>query len=464
MSDWIQIRKARTLLKGCPGPEGPEGPQGPTLYQGNVAIVDTIYGDDETGSMSGSPYKTIQGALEDISYGQTIYVLPGTYTITNTINIPDGISIHGISSQTTIVEMNVTTSATMFHMGEHCLLEGLSLNMNCSGTNDNITLRGILFEGTSAQTSKLRTTYIDIDNTTMTTTTNVIGVEFSGELYTNASSGNVHSNGFSVNSIKNSIIHIHSNGDGMKRGILVSGTNNVSIRDTNIYVYEPIDINSLGSYVGIETNDISNEGTIEIRNSTIGTVLPSVDASYSASDVLQTRPETITDPTYLVSKGIQLGPGTDILSKSAGGKGFSTYVYPTIIYYGLKGETNSNKKGYMWPGTQKFSNDFPDNDGTLNGNLPAYFRVQQPSLIAGLSASTSNVDELGFVVILSIKVTPYGESIVDTSFSVTLTDADLDSTFYDSSFRCDPGDRIHLYLDFSGNTDTQDITAQIDLF
>ena len=26
MSDWIQIRKTRTLLKGCPGPQGIQGP------------------------------------------------------------------------------------------------------------------------------------------------------------------------------------------------------------------------------------------------------------------------------------------------------------------------------------------------------------------------------------------------------------------------------------------------------
>jgi len=54
MSDWIQIRKARTLLKGCPGPQGP--PLSP-LYQGNIAMVDAVYGNDETASVSGSPYK-----------------------------------------------------------------------------------------------------------------------------------------------------------------------------------------------------------------------------------------------------------------------------------------------------------------------------------------------------------------------------------------------------------------------
>jgi len=451
MSDWIQIRKARTLLKGCPGPQGI---QGPPIYQGNIAMVDAIYGNDETASVSGSPYKTIERALQNVSYGQTIYILPGTYTLTNSIQLPDGISIHGLSSQTTIIERNVDTSTTMIYMGEYCLLEGLTLHLNCSGNSDNVVLRGIVFDGTSSQTSKIRTTYIYVNNQTMTLSSNVFGIEFLGI---------TDLNGFSRISVKNSMIHIYSNGNGLKRGILVSGTNRVSIKDSNIYVYEPTSNDSLGSYVGVETNDSSNIGTIELRNSTIGVVLP-IDASYNASDILQTKPENILDPTYLINSGIQIGPGTDLLSKSAGGKGFSTYVYPTIIYYGLKGNTNSNKIGYLWPGTQIFSSNFPDDDGINNDNLPAYFRVQQPSLISGFSCSTSNTDDIGFVLIFTIKVTPFNSSIVDTSFSVTLTDSQLDSTFYNSSFRCDTGDRIHLYLDFSGNTHTHDITAQIDLF
>lgn len=303
MSDWIQIRKARTLLKGCPGP------QGPTLYQGNVAIVDSLYGNDSTGSMNGSPYKTIEQALTHITYGQTMYILPGTYTLTKSLQLPDGISIHGISSQTTIVEM-VNVSSTMITMGEHCLIEGLTIHP--IGNN----VRCILFAGTSSQTSKLRTLNIYV---TSDSGTNAIGIEFAG---------NYLSNSFSVNSIKNCMIHIYSNGAGIKRGILVSGSNIVSIRDTN--VYEP-SADSTGSYVGIETNDSSNVGTIQLRNSTIGVVLPSSDASCSASDILQTTPLIINDPTYLISPGIQIGPGTDILSKSAGGKGFSTYIQPLFI-------------------------------------------------------------------------------------------------------------------------------------
>lgn len=438
MSDWIQIRKARTLLKGCPGPQGP---QGPTLYQGNVAIVDSVYGNDSTGSMSGSPYKTIEQALSHISSGQTMYILPGTYSLTRSLQLPDGISIHGMSAQTTIIEM-VDVSSTMITMGENCLIEGLSLKH--SG-ND---IRCILFNGTSSQTSKLRTLYIYV---TTYTSTNATGIEFAG---------NYLSNSFSLNSVKNCIIHIYSDGAGIKRGILVSGSNIVSIRDTNVYVYEPSS-DSTGSYVGIETNDSSNIGTIQLRNSTIGVVLPSSDASYSASDILQTTPNTISDPTYLASPGIQIGPGTDLVSKSAGGKGFSTYVYPTIIYYGLKGDTAEKNSGYLWPGTQKASGDFPD----TNTITPAYFRVQQPSIISGLSAAIDTSPGTGNSVILSIHVTPLNTSRVDTSFSVVLSENALVGTYYNSSFRCGTGDFIHMYIDFSGNKVAgHNVTAQIDLF
>ena len=452
MSDWTQIRKARTLIKGCVGPQGPTGP---TLYQGNVAIVDSVYGDDSTGSMSGSPYKTIESALTNISSGQTIYILPGTYTISTELILPDGISIHGMSVQTTILEMNTDVSATMITMGENCRIEGLTIKLNCSGTSDNIVLKGILFDGTSSQTSKLRAAVLTLNNQTMSNlTSNVIGIEFAGE-------GDLTSSSFSFNSIKGSTINVYSNGQGIKRGILVSGTNQVSTRDTNIFVSKPADLSSTGSYVGVETNDIDQSGSIQLRSTTVGVNFPSSTDGYSASDILQTTPYSITDPSYLASAGIQIGPGTDLVTKSAGEKGFSNYIYPTVIYYGLKGDTNEKNSGYLWPGTQKASGDFPD----TNTISPAYFRVQQPTLISGLSCALNDSPGTGNSVILSVKVTPLNISIVDTSFSVVLSDDDLEGTYYNSSYRCGTGDLIHMYIDFSGNkTAAHDVTAQIDLF
>jgi hypothetical protein len=456
MSDWIQLRKARTLIKGCVGPQGDTGPQGLTLYQGNVAIVDSVYGDDSTGSMSGTPYKTIVQALSQIVSGQTIYILPGTYTISSELILKDGISIHGMSVQTTILEMNTDVSDTMITMGENCRIEGLTIKLNCTGTNDNIILKGIVFNGNSSQTSKLRTMVITLDNRSMTNdlSSTVIGVEFAGEGYLTTSS-------FSFNSIKGSTINVYSNGQGTKRGILVSGTNQVSTRDTNIFVAKPTDFSSTGSYVGVETNDIDQGGSIQLRTTTIGVNFPSSTDGYTASDILQTTPYTITDPTYLASTGIQIGPGTDLVTKSAGEKGFSTYIYPTVIYYGLKGDVNEKKSGYLWPGTQKASGDFPD----TNTTSPAYFRIQQPSIISGLSCALNSSPGTDNSVILTVQVTPFNISRVDTSFSVVLSDNELEGTYYNSSYRCGTGDFIHIYIDFSGNkTAAHDVTAQIDLF
>lgn len=56
--------------------------------------------------------------------------------------------------------------------------------------------------------------------------------------------------------MKGSTINVYSNGPGNKRGILVSGSNQVSTRDTNIYVAAPsYTLGPTGSYVGVETND-----------------------------------------------------------------------------------------------------------------------------------------------------------------------------------------------------------------
>jgi len=452
MSDWIQIRKARTLIKGCVGPQGPQGPQGPTLYQGNVAIVDSVYGNDETASVSGSPYKTLESALMHIQSGQTIYILPGTYTLSSGIILPDGISIHGISVQTTILQMNVNVSTTMITMGENCRIEGLTINLY----GNNVVLKGIVFNGTSSQTSKLRTAVVSVNNRDMAydSSSDVIGIEFAGQNNTSYSS-------FSFNSIKGSTINVYSNGSGMKRGILVSGSNKVSTRDTNIFVSKPTNVLSTGSYVGIETNDDTQTGSIQLRSTTIGVEYPSSDDSYSASDILQTTPQTILDPTYLASAGIQIGPGTDLITKSAGQRGFSIYNYPTILYYGLAGDSTDKNSGYLWIGTQKVSGNFPD----PNLEKPAYFRVQQPLLICGLSSSINIPPDVGSSVTLTIHITPLGLPKVVTNFSIVLDNTTLKATFYDASYRCGTGDYIHLYIEFSGNkAGAHDLTAQIDLF
>jgi hypothetical protein len=343
-------------------------------------------------------------------------------------------------------------------MGENTRVEDLTLKLTSAG---HYTLKGIIFGGTTTVTAKLRTCVLTVDNSAASSggTSVVTGVEGSG-------TGSLGAGTFSFNSLKGSTINVFSNGGGAKRGVLVTGTNQMSSRDMNIYVRQPTSTASTGSYVGVETADTSNTGSIQLRATTIGVTTPTAGQSYTASDILQTNPSTITDPTYLVSAGIQIGPGVDLVTKSAGGRGFSTYNYPTVIYYGLKGDLKSGTAaGYLWPGTQKVSPDFPD-PGTPPGTTAAYYRVQQPALISGISGSMSNPPGTGNSVTILVRVTPSGGTITNTPFTITFGATDLTLTFYDASYRVNTGDKIHAYLTYTGNnTNTaHDLTLQIDTF
>jgi hypothetical protein len=445
---------------GAQGAQGTQGTQGAATSQfGNVASVDAIYGNDATASVGGSPYLTVQAAVAAVTSGQTVWIRPGTYTLPSGITIPNGTSLRGLSLQTTTIQMNVTTSTTMITMGENCRVEDLTINLTCTGSTNNLTLIGMQFGGTSSQTSKLRTCVLNVTNSAMnqTLTSNVYGVLFNG-------SGALTSSSFSFNSLKGSTINIYSNGIGTKRGILVSNSNQASTRDLNVNVAQPRDTSSTGSYVGIETNDPDNTGSIQLRTTTCGVVYPVAGQLYTASDILQTTPAVITNPTYLASAGIQVGPGTDLVTKSAGSKGFSTYVYPLTIYYGLKGDIASGtNNSYLWPGTQAISAGvFPDPTGPPY----AYYRCQQPTLISGLYCSVNIAPGSTRSVTWTVRVTPVGSVITNTVFTVTLTGVETIGTFYNGSYRCDTGDQIHVLMSYTGNSANQahDITVQVDLF
>jgi hypothetical protein len=156
----------------------------------------------------------------------------------------------------------------------------------------------------------------------------------------------------------------------------------------------------------------------------------------------------------------------DLVAKTAGGKGFSTYVYPTTVYYGLAGDLKSggSTNAYMWPGTQQATNNtFPDPTLTT----PAYYRVQQPLLLSGMAIGARTGPGTGNTTTFTVRRTPKGGSIADVSgYYVILSNADISGTFYSGSETFGAGDLLHLQVQYTGgnaNT-THDITAQLDLF
>ena len=178
----------------------------------------------------------------------------------------------------------------------------------------------------------------------------------------------------------------------------------------------------------------------------------------------------MTNPTYLASAGIQLGPGVDLVNKTAGGKGFSTYIYPTTLFYGvigtLGGGFSGNTYGWLWPGTVLNGTDYPDQ--TFNSlSYPAYYRAQQPLIVCGLNvtvATASTTSNLSVYVYKNAIVTAGGVySSSAGSMSVTLTPGVLNLSTYTSTLNFAAGDRLSVYVS-TGNASWVDVSIQVDCF
>ena len=447
------------------------GSTGVAAATGNLLHVDTVYGDDTAAALSPYviPFKTVNAAVNAMTStgpstasGQTILINPGVYELSEGIVIPSKCAIRGRNTQTVTIQMtNVTSATTLITMGENTRVEDVTLKLGSTGAHD---LTGVLFTGTTTTTAKLRTMVLNVDNSGVSalTSTNVCGVLCSG-------TGLSAVNPFNFNCVKGCTINVLSNGQGIKRGMLVNNANIASTRDTNIYVAQPTDIGCTGSYVGVETNHSGNTGSIQLRSTTIGCIKPSVIGGvtglYTASDILQTTPSTIINPSYLVSAGIQVGPGVDLVTKSAGSKGFSSYIYPTTVYYGLRGNikdgTNGTTVGYLWPGTQAVNNLFPDTT-----TPPAYYRIQQPAILSGLYVALNTAPGTGNSVTILLKRTPYLGTIANTVFTVTISDTNTTGTFYNGSVDFNTADQLQVSLTYTGGNgnNAADLTVQVDMF
>jgi hypothetical protein len=168
----------------------------------------------------------------------------------------------------------------------------------------------------------------------------------------------------------------------------------------------------------------------------------------------------------LASPGIQIGPGTDLVTKTAGNKPFSTFIYPTTLYYGLKGDlkVGGSDLAYMWPGTQATTNNvFPDPD-IVN---PAFYRVQQPFLLSGMVCFMKAGPGTGKTVTIKVRRTPYLGTIADvTGFTLVFSNAETFKSYYNSSQQFGAKDLIHVEVSCTSRTTNtaHDITVQLDCF
>ena len=432
------------------------------MRKGNILIVDSIFGNDASGStLTGFPYKTIDGALDDISGGETMMIYPGTYTFTSFTMRPNT-SIVGINMDK--VKLNYSThdvSSIMITMGENCNISGVTITCDISGATPYVNITGILFGGTTSYTSRIFNSIINVNNSIMgkTLTNTIQAINFN-------STSIVDKPISRYSSIDQCLINVYSNGNGDKRGILVSNGNHVYIKNSTIFIDAPTNTDSSGSYVGIEvhdTNQADPSGSIQIKGCTISCILPLTGQLFTASDILQQTPATTLSPSFIHEAGIQIASATDLVTKTAGGKGFSINSYNFIVSYCVKDALNAGPiAGYLWPGVMSAGAKYPD------VTIPsANYRIQQTCLFCGMDASVTLAPVTGATNI-QLRCTPISTgSIVDiTGGILSFSTTDLFKSLYNLSYTLYIGDMLHVYVTYSGgnNNKTTDLSIQLDLY
>jgi hypothetical protein len=544
-------------IQGITGPIGPTGAIGPSGLPGlgglgNVAVVDIVNGNDATGSVNGRSFKTVEAGLSAVaSFGSpaTLWIMPGTYTLSSSttgLTMPTGCAMRGQNVQTTKILMNASNPGgvvTMLTMGENSRVEDLNLQLNSSNSTTNLV--GIALPGNTSGTSKLRTAVITVDNSGLSAaaSTNVTGILANGSTLLGNSA-------FSFNFTRGVTVNIYSNGGGNKRGVDITTATEITFRDTNIYVREPTDINSTGSYVGVSSSN--SLGSAQFRTSSIGsapfitstTKLPVVVAAttnialtgaytlqgvalttgmqvlatgqtvgtnngiwivnsggawtrandfpvgssslnastrvyggtysgsvwtcftngvvgtdsliftllnYSGSDILQTSPGS-----GFITYGIQLGPGCDLVNKTAGQRPFTTYVTPMLFTFGLKGNVDASPAHYMWPGTLVTNLD----------NTEVFMRAQQKMIIQGMMITLRVPPGTGKTTTVTLKRSSTGisGSGFPTAMTATLSNSDKLATCYTVSEDLQLGEFFSVEVVGSSGLSSADLVVELDAF
>jgi len=526
---------------------------------GNTVVVDAVNGNDTAGAVNGFPFLTVNAAFSYVAGlalppgGVTIWVLPGTYTLTGGLTLRDGCSLRGLSVQTTRLTWNASVpggTATMLTMGENTRVEDLSLTLSSSNATTNLV--GLALPGTTSVTSKLRTSVLTLDNSGLGvgSNTEVYGVYCTGTGVLGAAT-------FSFNMLKGITINVRSNGSGNKYGLYMpsSSASQISTRDINLYVAAPATATSTGLYVAIVTDNINSQ--VQLRTSSIaGSPYPAVQLKlpvvlrtdvnlvtltgnpviqgialtsgnrvlvaaqavatdngiyvvdgpagawtraldmaagsaafgaytfvsggtyvhtgwecttvgnvgavaltftqrYAGGDILQNAPQAGSG-----TNGIQIGPGTDLVTKSACTHSFTTYVTPSTLLYCINAAISSSNAGtirYAWPGTLVSAGD----------TTQVFYRFQQKSILQGMFMNLRVAPGIGNSVVVTVLKSATGVpgSGVPTSMIAVISGVSTSATNYLSSVDFGQFESLAVQITGIGNANSAtDLTIELDLF
>jgi hypothetical protein len=326
-------------------------------------------------------------------------------------------------------------------MGENSRIEDVTLSL--ISTNNTANLVGVSLPNTTMATSKLRGLVLTVNNSTVSvgSTTTVTGILSSG-------TSSLLPNSF-VSTLSRAVtVNVLSNGSGNKRGVLVNAANIMAMRDTQIYVAIPSNVASTGSYVGVETTNILAKASL-IGCSVYGPT--SVALAYSGSDILQTLP--VERDSY----GINIGPGTDLINRNAGGLPFELTTTPAIIPFAINAQllAPGGTGRWLWPGTLSTGGD----------TTPVFFRFDRKIIVQGLSVNMRVAPGSGNNVVFTLYKSTLGTlaTATATAMTVTISNTDTSAVNLTSSVAIKSGEYIAIRADRSASG-AEDIFVQVDFY
>ena len=316
------VGKVGTTQDGPTGPTGPQGipgiasstgatgATGPTGATGGVQQinrflrVDQTYGNDTTAASNkySFPFQTINGAISNVSSGETIAVYPGNYS--EKITIPTGVAIRGHNLQQCVLQqLNCTSNTTLATFGSNTRLEDMTLTLTSSS---NVDLIGLDWPTGTTQSGRFRNASLSVTSTAAGSCT-VLGGRSAGTGGTASAT---------AAAIRACTVRVTASGSGVKRGILVNAANTFAIRDT------VIDAGGTASdIVGVETTH--SNAVFDAKTSTIGGVLYDINQTAGV---------------------IRLGL-TDLVNNNANGNGFAVTTEPSHLLFVLGASINYSGQG-----------------------------------------------------------------------------------------------------------------------
>lgn len=372
---------------------------------GKTLRVDQINGNDATGAANGPPFLTINAALAQSLPGDFIWIFPGIYN--ESIVIPNGVAVRGVSTGVvTIQKIHVVAATDLITMGENTRLEDVTLQLTSSA---HVSLRGIVFPGTSSDNATWNNSILRVDNAGAGAgTSDVYGI---------------HSNGTgqptdAISAIRDCTVLVNSIGTGKKRGILIDNANAFTIRDSSIFVAGGSDS------IGVETNDI--DADFAAYNSNI---------SGDTADISQTL-------------GNLEVVGTEFEHSTANGLGFNATILPSSYIWGDPDTPiGSGLTLYLRPGTAEAS------------VVPIFINASQKFLAKALSVRAIIPPGVGESTTWIVQ-----RNGVDTLLSLTLFDNNTNGGREDISIHFDKGDNLSMKMITSAGANTSDVLVTVDVY